>query len=365
MKNILFITNSLGFAGAEKMVTFISNQLSLRGHTCGIINLNAVSDYVNEHRQRHLETVTVYTISQPSEKTNKTLFRLKEIYQIAKEFHADVLIGFTAMPNFYAKLIGTALGIPSIMSERGDPERTGMGKGIKSKIVLEVINRSAGGVFQTDGAKAFYGKSLQRRGLVIPNPIFITEVIPNVAFSEREKSVVSVARLDNYQKRYDIMLDAFQRFSVKHPEYVLKLYGRGDDEEQIHNWVQEKGLEDKVLFPGLTKQPMQDICRDGMFLITSDFEGISNALLEAMAVGLPCVSTDHTPGGARLLITDHENGLLAPIGNTEALANAMCEFAENAPLAEKCGNNAKNVIHRFAPSKIIDLWENYILSITR
>lgn len=361
----MFVTNSLGFAGAEKMLTFVANQLSLRGHTCAIINLNAVSNYVNVHQQSVADAVTVHTIGQPPKGMNKNLFRIKEIYKTAKDLRTDVLIGFTAMPNFYVKIVGTLLGIPSIMSERGDPERTGMGKGLKSKIVLSVVNRSRGGVFQTEGAKAFYGRGLQRRGLVIPNPIFVTGEIPSVANSEREKSVVSVARLDNFQKRFDIMLDAFKLFSDKHPEYVLKLYGKGDDEETIRGWAQDKALGDKVLFMGLTKQPMQDICRDGMFLITSDFEGISNSLLEAMAVGLPCVSTDHTPGGARLLIADHENGLLSPIGNAQALAEAMCEFAENPALAEKCGNNAKDVIHRFAPGNIVDLWENYILRLTR
>ena len=174
-----------------------------------------------------------------------------------------------------------------------------------------------------------------------------------------------MARLDNIQKRYDVMLDAFRLFVQKHPDYVLKLYGRGNDEELIKTWVQERDLSHCVKFMGLTTQPMVDTCRDGMFLITSDFEGISNALLEAMACGLPCVSTDHTPGGARLLIQDHENGLLCPIGDAQSLANAMCEFAENPELAQKCGENARNVVTRFAPEKIIDLWENYILKVCK
>ncbi len=365
MKNILFITNSLGFGGAEKMLTFVANQLSLRGYNCGIVNLNVVGDYINAHKQKLEEDIALYTVDQPPEGANKNLFRLKEIYRAAKEFNADVLIGFTEYPNLYTKIVSMLLGVPSIMSERGDPERTGVGKGFKNQIVLKFINGSKGGVFQTDGAKAYYGKGLQRRGIVIPNPIFVTGEIPNVAQSEREKSVVSVARLDNFQKRYDVMLDAFKLFSDKHPDYVLKLYGKGGDEELIRSWVHDRNLDDKVLFPGLTKQPMQDTCLDGMFLITSDFEGISNSLLEAMAAGLPCVSTDHTPGGARLLITDHENGLLAPIRDPEALAKAMCEFAENPALAEKCGNNAKEVVNRFAPDKIIDMWENYILKLTK
>ena len=156
------------------------------------------------------------------------------------------------------------------------------------------------------------------------------------------------------------MLDAFKLFLTKHPEYVLKLYGKGADEVQIRQWVEDRGLVENVKFMGLTTKPMQDIASDGMFLITSDYEGISNSLLEAMAVGLPCVSTDHTPGGARLLIKDGENGLLAPIGNAEKLAEAMCRFAEDVELAKSCGEKAKEVVVRFAPDKIIDMWEKYI-----
>ncbi len=365
MKNVLFITNSLGFGGAEKMLTFVAGELSARGHCCGIINLNGVSDYVNAHQQTIRDEISVYLLKKASGGLKRNIQRIGEIKKIAKEFHADILIGFTEFPNLYAKIVGALLGIPSIMSERGDPVQQGTGKGFKNRIVLEIINRSKGGVFQTDGARAFYGKGLQKRGVVIPNPIFIKGEILEVAQSDREKTVVSVGRLDNFQKRYDVMLESFALFSEKHPEYTLKLYGKGTDTEKIEAWAEELGISEKVRFMGLTTQPMQDIARDGMFLITSDFEGISNSLLEAMAVGLPCVSTDHTPGGARLLITDHENGLLAPVEDAEALAAAMCEFAENPQLAEKCGNNAKAVTQRFAPERIIDLWETYILKLTQ
>lgn len=359
MASILFITPSLGFAGAAKMLSFVAESLSKRGHRVSVYNLrNTGGEKIYERTLSDGIQVTV-----ASSRSRKT--QLFECRRLAKEQKADIIIGFTELPNAMAKLVGMSLRIPSIMSERGDPSRTGVGTGWKGKIVLRLINRSKGGVFQTDGAKAFYGKGLRKRGIVIPNPIFITGEVPFVPYEEREKSVVSVGRLDNFQKRYDVMLDAFRLFSEKHPEYVLKLYGRGDDEELIQSWVEERGLTDKVRLMGLTKQPMQDTASDGMFLITSDFEGISNSLLEAMAVGLPCVSTDHTPGGARLLITDHENGLLAPIADAKALADAMREYADNPALAAKCGENAKDVVNRFAPHRIIDMWENYIFSLTK
>ena len=360
MKNLLFITSSISFGGAAKMLCFVAESLAKRGHNVSIVNLKEtknVTDY-----ERTLTGVTVITLEKDSRGKNKHIYRIEKIKEIAKAKKADVIIGFTAFPNFYATIVGKLLHIPSIMSERGDPNRT-IGNSWKDKILTFVINRATGGVFQTDGAKSFYKKGLQKKAITIPNPIFINGTLPNIPFEKRERSIVSVGRLDNDQKRYDVMLDAFKIFLEKNPEYILKLYGRGIDETLIREWVEQRGLSDKVRFMGLTLQPMQDMAKEGMFLITSDYEGISNSLLEAMAVGLPCVSTDHTPGGARLLIQDHENGLLAPIGDANRLAVALSEFANNPDLAKKCGQNARTVVERFSPTKIIDDWENYIMGL--
>lgn len=362
MRSILFITNSISFGGASKMLCFVAESLAARNHKVIIVNLRAtqnVTDY-----ERTVTGVEVVTLDGMPAGKNRHIYIIRKIKKIAQENHSDVVVGFTSFPNMYASIIGKLLHIPSIISERGDPNRT-IGNSLKDKIATFIINRSSGGVFQTEGAMDFYGNGLQRRGTVIPNPIFIKGDIPHISYAQREKTVVSVGRLDNEQKRIDVMVKAFSIFSKTHPEYILKLYGKGTQEEEIKQWCIDLGIRDKVKFLGLTTQPMQDIARDGMFLITSDYEGISNSLLEAMAVGLPCVSTDHTPGGARLLIQDHENGLLAPIADAEALARAMCEFAENPELAKKCGNNAHDVVNRFEPSRIIDLWENYIIRVSR
>ena len=360
---IVFVTGSIGLGGASKMLCFVAESLAQRGHEIHIVDLNT-NQNASGYQRPVSEKIVLHTVEGSAKKGLQRFEQIKGIVQIAKSVKADLLIGFTLFPNFMVSIAGKILRIPSIMSERGDPNKTFIG-GMVSKLFLAVINRCTGGVFQTDGAKSFYGKRLKRNGVVIANPIFIEGEIPSVKQSEREKTVVSVGRLDNYQKRYDVMLDAFEIFSKKHPEYTLKLYGKGSDEEKIAEWVKEKGLCERVKFMGLTTKPMEDTAKDGMFLITSDYEGISNSLLEAMAVGLPCVSTDHTPGGARLLITDHENGLLAPVEDAKGLAAALCEFAENPGLSEKCGNNARDVINRFAPQRIIDMWENYCIKIIK
>lgn len=360
-KNILFLTNSMGFGGAEKMIAFVANSLSDRGHSCVMINMNEAPNYVNNHRQKLKENIKLYDLDFSNA---KILHKIKSIKEIAIKEKSDIIVAFTFLPNFIAKIVALQLRIPSIMSERGDPNKT-IPNTLKSKFGLFFINHSKGAVFQTEGSSLFYSKGLKKRGRIIPNPIFTSNEIPMIESSEREKTIVSVGRLDNSQKRYDVMLESFRLFSQVHPDYILKLYGTGTDEEQIKTWAKEKGIIEKIKFMGLTKQPMQDISRDGIFLITSDFEGISNALLEAMAVGLPCVSTDHTPGGARLLIQHGHNGLLAPIGDAKRISECMSIFVQNPALAQKCGREARKVTERFSPNRIAEMWDNYICELCK
>ena len=356
MKRILFLTTGLGFGGAEKMLTYVANQLCLRGHSIGIINLNSVPSYLNQHKQILNNQIEIFDASNRSSGWKRYKDDLKSSLGYARNFRPDVLIGFAERPNLIAKLLSDIINKPSIMSERGDPNKTNGRRGIVNKIVVHVIDQSAGGVFQTAGAQNFFGKKLQEKSIIIPNPIFVNSEFEYKA-EESKKIIVSVGRLDNDQKRYDIMLKAFEMFHQKYSEYSLNIYGDGSDKDKIKKMIYDLNLSECVFLKGVSNNPVKDIEGAGMFLITSDYEGISNSLLEAMAVGLPCVSTDHTPGGARLLIQDHENGLLAPVGDYMKIAECMCEFAQNPVL------NAKNVRIRFEPERIINMWEDYIMKV--
>ena len=357
---IVFLTNSIGFGGAEKMMAFVANSLCKRNHYVSILNFDTVAKEINSSLQTLDSKIRVIAYNGKKEGQIARLKKLIFAFQNISKSNADIIIGFTAFPNYVGRIVGSLKGIPSIMSERGNPYITINKKNFHSLLELAVINQSKGGVFQIAEAKAFYGKKLQERAAIIPNPIFIKEPINYIPFKEREKTIVSVGRFDNYQKRYDIMIKAFSIFLKKHPDWTLKLYGDGPDKGKIQNWIVEEKVDANVRLMGISKNPMKDICKDGIFLITSDYEGISNSLLEAMAIGMPCVSTDSSPGGARMLIQDKKNGLLTEIGNPKSIANALCMFAENQELAISCGKKAREVIDRFEANKIIDSWENYI-----
>ena len=292
----------------------------------------------------------------------KGLRRLTQIRQLKSYISKnkiDIIISFTKYPNFMANVVGKQLRKPVIIAERGDPF-VDYSSSLLDRFFLRIITKATGAVFQTVEASRFYPKKLQNRSVIIPNPIFLTE-IPNVAPVEnRNKTIISIGRLDNVQKRYDVMLDAFELFSKTHDDYILLIYGSGLDEEKIKEWIKERSLQSKVSFKGISKCPTKDMATEGIFLITSDYEGISNSLLEAMAIGMPVVSTDSTPGGARMLIKDHINGMLVPIRDIKAISIALCEMADNPELATKCGEEAKKVLIDFSTERVFSLWYKYI-----
>lgn len=357
---IAILTHSIGFGGVEKNIAFLSERLIARGESVFIVYIKGIiPSYMEKERMSFDSGVVLEEVEVGQGRGVRRLAQIQRLKSFLTKEKIDIIIGFTKYPNFMACITGKMLKIPVIIAERGDP-CVDYQSALLDKLFLKVIAKAEGAVFQTVEAGKFYPQKLQNRSAVVPNPIFLTEVPGIAPVEKRNKTIVSIGRLDNIQKRYDVMLDAFKLFSAKHNDYQLLIYGSGLDNERIIDWVREKALEDKVLLMGVSKNPINDMVPEGIFLITSDYEGISNSLLEAMAVGMPVVSTDCTPGGARMLIKDHVNGLLVPIRDPQSISNALCEYVENPVLATKCGKEAKKVLIDFSKDRIFSLWYNFI-----
>ena len=360
-KRILFITDTFGYGGAEKQLAFVADGLLNRGHVVGICNLNAIKR--NEGQREIDERVIMYSAAINYRNAIQTNYDyVVFVRKCAKEFNPDVIVGFKQLAGFCASIVGKLLRVPSIFSERADPFRAYANINLTSRLKLWFINRASGGVFQTEQAASFYSKHIQNNSAVIPNPVFLKGKVQAKDYSALPKTVVSLGRIANEQKRLDITLDAFEMFREYHPDYQLKIYGNGGDEALVRKWIKDKGLDDCVKMMGVSNNPINDLSREGIFLITSDYEGISNSLLEAMACGLPVVSTDHTPGGAKLLIEDGNNGLLVPMGDVDAVCRALRLYAEDHSLAEHCGRNAQKVVEKLSPESILYKWESFLLN---
>lgn len=357
---ILFFNKSIDYAGAAKMMAFVANSASNNNHEVSILlfSNNKIEQKLNE------DIKIIYKKNDAPGFFNhiKNIINLKKII---KECNPDVIVSFLIIPNFYASIIGYILGIPVIISERGDPYSYIKKGGRKGKVIHKSYNLASGAVFQTNGAKEFFSKKLQKRSCVIPNPVVRkNNGIKFNSYTENHE-IVFVARFQNAQKRQDLMIEALEKVIVTYPDTLLKFYGTGEDQAMIENLVQDKGLENNVRFMGYTNSPEEVMVNSEVFVLTSDYEGIPNSLIEAMSVGMPVVSTDCDPGGARMLIKDGVNGMLVKKNDAQGIADAIINIFSDKNLRLRLSEEAYKITETFSEDKIAKLWIEYITSIAK
>lgn len=354
-KKILFVIHALGYGGAGKMIVYLANHMAKCGYKTVI--------YVEEQQGQHYPVDPSIEVVQETEFFKNYYIRhFQQIFQLRRrvaEINPDIVVSFQTNQNALSVLATRGRRIPVIISERGDPYQY---NDIIAKLKTSVINKAEGAVFQTKRASEYYGEALQKRSKVIYNPCTVS-YIERPAWSERDDEVAFVARFDIQQKRQDLMVKAFARITSKFPSYKLCFYGVGGDQESIEKLVGELGIRSQVVFKGLTKDIPNAIKKSKLFVLSSDYEGLPNALIEAMAVGLPCISTDCSPGGAAELIQSGKNGIIVSCGDEKLLASAIEQALSDPIGSDVMGQEAQKIIEKLAPNKIYAQWEEYIRNV--
>lgn len=348
---ILFIIPFLSYGGAEKMIAFAANTLVKQNHKVNILLYKGVP--IQQIIDDKIQIINEKIIDSGSFKHLKII---RQLYKKIKKNRPDIIISFLTFPNFYSVIIGKLLGIPVIISERGNPY---LKKGFKDKFIYNIFNYADGAVFQTEGAKCYFGKSLQKRSCVIPNPVVKKPYRYKYNTSIDNHEIVFVARFENVQKRQDLMIEAFEIILKQYPDAKLKFYGTGEDEDMIKQLVSNKHL-NNIFFMGYTNKPEEEMVKSEVFVLTSDYEGIPNSLIEAMSVGMPVISTDCDPGGARMLIENRINGLLVKKGNSQEIANAVITIFSDNNLRNKLSQNAYRICEKYSEEVIANKWIEYI-----
>ena len=175
---------------------------------------------------------------------------------------------------------------------------------------------------------------------------------------------MSCGRLEK-QKRFDLLIDAFHHVCDAFPEYTLEIYGEGSMEETLQTQIDSLGMQDRIFLMGRSQDIPNAIKDASMFVLSSDFEGMPNALMEAMALGLPVISTDCGGGGARALIENGVDGLIVPCGDSETLAKAMHDLLADVQRMKVMGEQAKEKGMKFSADNVVSQWEKYFLSICK
>lgn len=350
----MLVIHALGYSGAGKMIVKLADALAQRD------DLEVVL-YVEEKPGQHYEMDKRIILYQETEFFNNYYTRhFQQIFQLrrrVKEIKPDLIISFQTNQNALAVLSAMGRHIPVIISERGDPYQL---TNLVAKLKNIVINKADGGVFQTHRAMEYFAKKLQRKSRVIYNPC-PPDKIERPKWEERTDEIAFVARFDIQQKRQDVMVDAFALVAKTHPEVKLAFYGKGEpDMTTIKEQVARLGLQDRVVFKGVVNNVINVIKDSKLFVLSSDYEGMPNALIEAMVAGLPVVSTDCSPGGASELIENGVNGYITPCGDTESLADAINKMLDNPEKADEMGAKAQEITQKLAADKIFAQWNDYI-----
>lgn len=352
-KKVFFVTNGLPGGGAERVMSVVANYLNSKKYEVSFIMLRKVDEAYELSKG-------IKCYYREKKRSGDFIREIKYLHDFEKKNPNAVFISFFTYQSLYTILASIGTKAQVIVSERNDPRKTVCGKTMKIiRDLLYGCTKCRNVVFQTEGAKEYFNSTIQSKGIIILNPV--RNNLPE-HYKANSKKIVSIGRL-TYQKNYTLLIESFALFCQKYNDYKLEIYGKGELESTLRELVETLGIEDKVIFEGFRSDVHEQIADAAMFVISSDYEGLSNALLEAMAMGLPCISTDSPPGGARMVITDGENGLLVPVGNKKKLTEAMDLIASNMDFAEKMGKKAAKMREMLSEEKICNQWEKMIDSV--
>lgn len=351
--NLFIVCGNLKAGGAERVVSILANKFQGIGHIVSVITW-----YETDVFYKFDSKIRIVQI--PVESGKKGFFgQMKWFRNKAKTERPDAILSFLAPFNILSIFSLIGADIPVLVAERNDPYFVSPKHNWFWRVIRNLAYKMADGILvQTNMSKCHFPKYLQKKATVIFNPVSFTQDKIGVALrTEKRKEIVSVTRLHK-QKNIKMLIRSFADVHKVHPEYRLTIYGEGELRESLENFVGYLGLDGFVLLPGEKTNVHDLIIGAEIFAMASDFEGMSNSLIEAMCLGLPCISTKVS--GATDLIQDHKNGILIDTGSQKQLTHALLELIEDSTKRNCYGCEASKLYEILNVDCISSQWLNYI-----
>ena len=346
MKKLMFVTASMTRGGAERVISILSDYYVKHGWDVSIMVLfNGLEGYTINKDVKIID----HTSSRPSR------LRFFECVHLArktiKKEKPDVVLSFLVSICLIMGFACIGLKTKLVCCERNDPAKTKRNV-LYRKIINIIYAKCSKTVLQTKRAFDFFPDSVQKNSVIIPNPVKV-----DVKCNPTQDRFVALGRLTK-QKNHRLLIDAFCAVHAKHPSWSLDIYGDGVLEEEIKAQISSLNLEDCVHLKGNRKDIHKEIENASCFVLSSDYEGLSNALIEAMQMGMCCISTNCA--GSDDAIENKKNGLLVPVKDLEALTQAMMFAIENPAERMAMGEMAYKTSQSYRVDNVIDLWKEVI-----
>lgn len=286
----------------------------------------------------------------------KNVERIIKLRKIVRKEKPHIVLSFLGRPNMRMLIATIGLKTKKVVSVRNDPYQEYGKNFLYRNFAKMLFLLSDGCVFQTNDAKSYFPKLVQRKSVVIVNPV--GEEFYSASRSGYTTNVISVGRLE-LQKNNELLIRAYKKIEKKYPKDKLIFYGTGSRKEYLEKLVEELELRNRVFFEGDTNNVLEKLKCCKIFVLSSDYEGLPNALMEAMAVGVPCISTDCPCGGPRELIVSDKVGILVPVGDIEKMSSALEGLLKYNEKRELLAINSKKRAQEFRASKVFLQWKEY------
>ena len=356
LKKLLIVTHKMSGGGCERVIAQLLESFAGDGIECLLVTECGVPSFYD----LPASVRQVYLTFGKSLKMRDIPRAYRKLRRIVRQEQPDVVLAMPEKVNVWTVLTLLGTGVPVVVSERNDPHRHPENR-IKRLLRRLVYPFASGFIFQTPEAAAYFPKGIQERGVVLDNPLDKTRI--PAPYTGARRTVVAAAGRLHPQKNFAMLIRAFARFYKTHHAYSLAIYGEGEQKQELLRLASRLGVAGAVELAGQSRTLLADINDCAMFVLSSDYEGMPNALIEAMACGLSCIAADCPIGGVRSLVSNGENGLLIPVGGEEALVEAMTRLADDPALAARLSENAARIQIRLDAKAVAEQWRTYLASI--
>ncbi len=359
MKKILFFIGSLGGGGAERVITVLANSFVDKEYDVGIVTIDVVKEkYEIDNR------VSIYSYnSDKKSRIRRVLGRIPFIRKTIKAVNPDICISFLAEVNIYTIIASLGLNVKLIVSERNDPRRDPdlyFQRFLRDKL----YKYTDGIVFQTEEAKNYFDGIVpdKIKKIIIANPL--KKDLPYYKANNVINEFITACRLTP-QKNLKLMIDSMTDVINDGFDCTLKIYGEGSLKQELQDYIQTKKMEKKIIICNFSSSINQIMSCSTCFLITSDYEGMSNSMLEALAIGVPVIATDCPVGAARKFVINNYTGHLVKCNDKNGLKIAIEDVLINYEKAVEMGKNAQILRKQLSVENIVIEWENFMNSILK
>lgn len=371
---VTLVIGSLGAGGAERVISIMANWWATHGHHVTLVTLDAPGQefFRLDARIARVGLGLMKDSGGTWEALQNNAARIRALGAVIAASQSDAVISFTDTVNVLTLLATARLGVPVIVSERVDPRRHGIGTAW-SKLRQWTYARASAVVVQSEGVADWMRRTMRLdRCEVIPNPVppldeqcdSVVGPPSGLARTEHDGRVaMAMGRLVE-QKGFDLLLQAFSRVAAGNPAWRLVIVGDGPARSPLCALAAELGVSDRVSFSGRVHNPQAWLHIADLFVLSSRYEGFPNALLEAMACGVACVSFDCQSGPADI-IRPEINGLLVPPEDISALANALDRLMKSDAERSRLASRAQDVLERFGVDRVMGAWDELIATSAR